>query len=422
MTEYLDLYLKVHGKNGHIGFLFLIGALCFDIFKDQADSYPVAFFKGIPNSGKGTMAKSLGAFFGGADMLNLEKSNTMASINAHVSQAASAMAFFNEFNYSNITNSFPAFIKYIKAAWDMEGRKRIKDITTNQTEEVEMDSIMVLLGQEDVPERSVMQRVVIAEFLTNVYTAEENESYLNLRELENKGLTHLTNEIIGHRKLIAAKLKDAMTWANGKLKEQVSVLADQRFFSNWSSLLAPMFILLKEGKIDYPMNISAWLDFAVERIEHQVKEMKEEGLAAIFFEFLMHEFSAKNPRLDDRTVYVEKGELRVQFRAVYEHFSAYLQRTGKAKSLENTGKKFLKEDLMNHVAFQKEEKKNCYVGFERNAQGLVVYDHNGQPKPRRTSALIFNYEELQAKGLEITQPDFGQIKVDDAQILMKAVK
>ena len=65
MAEYLEKYLKVHGKNGHIGFLFLLGSLCFDIFKDQADSYPVAFFKGIPNSGKGTMAKSLGAFFGG---------------------------------------------------------------------------------------------------------------------------------------------------------------------------------------------------------------------------------------------------------------------------------------------------------------------------------------------------------------------
>ena len=409
MAEYLEKYLKVHGKNGHIGFLFLLGSLCFDIFKDQADSYPVAFFKGIPNSGKGTMAKSLGAFFGGADMLNLEKSNTMASINAHVSQAASAMAFFNEFNYTNITSSFPAFIKYIKAAWDMEGRKRIRDITTNQTEEVEMDSIMVLLGQEDVPERSVMQRVVIAEFLSNVYTAEQNENYLNLRELEGKGLTHLTNQLLGHRTLIAERLKDAVTWTNSKLKEKVEVMADQRFFSNWSSLLAPMFILLKEGKIDYPMTISGWLDFAVERIEHQVKAMKEEGLAAIFFEFLMHEFSANKPRIDDRAVYVEGNQMRVQFNQVYGHFDAYLQRTGKSKSLENTGKKYLKEDLMNHVAFIEEKKKNCNIGFKRNSQGMLVYDNNGQPVHNRTSGLIFNYEELKAKGLEIQQSDFGNI-------------
>ncbi|MEL6850499.1 MAG: DNA primase [Bacteroidota bacterium] len=416
LPAYLEQFLKVHGQNGHIGFLFILAALCFDIFKEQSDSFPVAFLKGIPNSGKGTLAKSMGAFFGGADMLNLEKSNTMASINAHVSQAASALAFFNEFNYSNITGSFPAFIKYIKAAWDMEGRKRIRDIETNQTEEVEMASMMVLLGQEDVPEKSVMQRVIIAEFLTNTYTAEQNENYLSLRAIEAKGITHLTNNLIGNRKLIRERLKPAMSWANAQLKEKVSFMADQRFFSNWSSLLAPMFILLKENKIDYPLTISQLIDFAAGQIEKQVKSMKEDGLAAIFFEFLMQEFSAVHPRLNDTTVFISGTELRVQFMAVYEHFAAYLQRTGKIKSLENTQRKYLKEDLINHVAFIREEKKNCTVGYKRTPEGYIKRSADGKPVPRKTSALIFNYTELQARGLEIQQPDFEEDTDDNSAV------
>lgn len=410
--QYFDQYLAVNGPHGHIPFFFYLASLYVDLFTKEFHRFPLLFIEGRRGAGKGVLIETLELLFGKLTWLNLEANNTLASIAAHPHLVKNALAILDEFNISTILSKqgLSPLLEMTKNWYGRTGRRRMAGPHTAQVDESNVEGVVVLMGQEPIYRRDELDmRCVIVELPDREDTArsgEESSRYYDLMEMGTGGaLTHITTAFFAERERIARDLVPTVKRIEGQLKSLPLIRnAAPRFHQNWAMLLAPLVILIRAGRIDYPLDEIQLLEMAGDNIARHLAQGQAGGKAGIFWEWVVQAHHRRE--IDDRIVFLAQGHdldgkpcsvLRVQYGKAYTLFEDWLRKTRRNTELQNFSAKDMKIYLTGHPGFLRESRKNMQIGWARTATGSIPEN----PAPRYTSGLEFRYEAL---GIDLDQP------------------
>src|SRR5690606_9218907 len=205
-SEWANQYVKVYGNNGRIGLVFWACALFSDIlFKAMGLRMPMPFSYGKCGSGKGTMTQSLTRMWGEKqDQIMLGGATTVVGFMRKMAQFSNALVWLDEYK-----NSLQArTIESIKNLFDRIGYERGKKDNSFTTESTPILSAVWLSGQEmPTAEPALFTRTILLTFSETNRTEEEREEFRKLQRMEDKGLSHLTVNLLQERQLFEAKFQ-----------------------------------------------------------------------------------------------------------------------------------------------------------------------------------------------------------------------
>lgn len=412
-NEWRDLFMKVHGWNGHIGFSFLLMALNWDIFQSKYGRAPFLSLQGQRGTGKGVLMESLEVFFGKLVIFNLQTASSTYAFNNHVSRYRNAIVMFNEFTPSTqddyYTNS-------PKAWYDGEARRKGNMRSRGKTTAELPNSAQIFTGQESFYEHEAsVSRGIICDFTKTKFTAEEMLLKNQLNEMEAYGLTSMTAYFLKNRTLIEEHLSTVHQSLEVKLRKlcktfNPSISPDARLFFNWSCVISPLLIFIDHKVIEYHLSKDEIINYAAQRIIAQALKMEKEGTLSLFFEFIMAEYGA--PRgIDHQDVFVIEGKIRIRFATCYPKFAVWLRRSG--KKIESARRDDIHRKLTEHPAFVKEANAGMWIGYRKNESGRVRLDNNGKPILSKTKGIEMDLAQLDIDLPEIDWLGNDSIPEDD---------
>lgn len=265
--EWASRYVNVFGDNAMICICALVTCIYSDaIFKLVHGELPLLNFFGSKGTGKTQQADSILAFFGEKQPINNLSKVTIYGL------AQTLKSFVNSFclvdEYKNSLD-----MKYIESLKSIYNRQaKIQGNFASQgtkTEHIPINQMVLLCGQ-DLPTLDValLERCICLTAYINEYTDEQVNRYKELKDIEEKGLAHLTDDFIKYRELVIEQFADKNTLVqsivSGKCKN-VSV----RLQKNLTTLLTPFYIL--KDKFEFPFTFETVLDFGIKTITEQQK-------------------------------------------------------------------------------------------------------------------------------------------------------
>lgn len=265
--DWSSRYVNVFGDNAKMCICALLTALYSDaIFKMVHGELPLINFFGPKGTGKTQQADSLLAFFGEKQPINNLSKVTVYGL------AQTMKAFHNAFvlidEYKNSLDM--RFIETLKSFYNRQAK--IQGSFASQgakTEHIPVNSMVLLCGQ-DLPTLDValLERCVCLTAYKNEYTDEQVNRYKELKDIEEKGLAHLTDDFLKYRELVIEKFQECngivQTMVSKKCKD-VSV----RLQKNLTTILSGFYIL--QDKFEFPFTFDEILDFGIDVISEQQK-------------------------------------------------------------------------------------------------------------------------------------------------------
>ncbi|MGE4568394.1 MAG: DNA primase [Bacteroidales bacterium] len=300
MHEIVRKLEDVFGTNAQITYCFFL-ATCFrDIIAGRFGFFPILNLFGPKGAGKTEMAISMLHFFGklgkGPNINNTSK----AALADHIAQHANALCHIDE--YKN--NVEFEKIEFLKGIWDGTGRTRMNMDKDKKKETTSVDIGLMLTGQEmPTADIALFSRLIFLTFTQTEYTDDEKLRFNQLKDILNAGVTHLTHEVIAHRKYFLENFFEnydtVCTDINKLLGDNI---IEDRIFRNWTIVIAAFYTLKDKviTHIEYPQ----LLQLAVSLIVRQNSETKRTNDVANFWEIF--NFLVKEREL------IEKVDFRVE--------------------------------------------------------------------------------------------------------------
>ena len=277
-------FVEVYGDNALVGIAFYFAALFRDVIFNQFRFFPILNIFGPKGTGKTAMALSMSKLFGdlpaGINMTN----STIAAMADHVSHTKNAICHIDEFKNSVEYDK----IEFLKGLWDGTGRSRMNMDKDRKKEMTPVDSAIVLTGQE-IPtvDIALFSRLLFLTCVKTNYSEEEKLRFNELSTIEREGLTHITNEILTHRKCFVehylenynAAADDAAAFVNK------SVIED-RIWRNWIVVIAALRTL--KDRMDLPFQYADFIKIATTKMADQNAKVKANNEIANFWELFSY--------------------------------------------------------------------------------------------------------------------------------------
>ncbi|MEO8759744.1 MAG: DUF3854 domain-containing protein [Bacteroidia bacterium] len=367
---------KAYKENGIAGICFYVAALFRDIIFDEFNEFPMLNLFGQKGSGKSTMAKSLMYMFGQPqNAISLENaSSTKKGMYRKFSQFRNSFVWMDE--YKNTIH--PDLIGLLKNLYDGIGYERAQTTQDNRTHNNPVLSSAIISGQ-DMPtiDPALFTRVILLMFKQNSFNDTDKKHYSDIKEIEKKGLTHITNTLLAHRDLIAKNYTKEYQLQFKKIVEEFKYQdIPDRLLKNAAMLMAPVFVLIKESVIHFPCSVKDITKAFTDILIQHKNLLNDNQETSIFWEVVETLF-------DEGIISADKGDFRfikdtiaVRFNRV---FAAYSEKYRKMHGRNGLDKLTLTNYLRNSTAFVEI---NSSVRF-RNI-GI-------------TSAFIFNYKMINIK-------------------------
>lgn len=268
IREWWMLFSSVYGENSVPALGYYASTLFVDHIVRKENKFPVFNIFGVKGSGKSEMAVSMLHLFGnlpaGINIVN----STVPALSDHVAQTANALCHIDEYK-----NSLPEYAKYefLKGLYDRTGRSRMNMDRDKKKEVTAVDCGVILTGQEmPTADIALFSRVIFTSFHKTVFTKEETELFKRLKDMEDRGITGITNEIIGKREDFIA-LYDSYRKETEKdmeaLVDKMSV--EDRVWKSWVMLANSIKALLKLFNIDLSYN------YALQTLARMMKEQQK---------------------------------------------------------------------------------------------------------------------------------------------------
>jgi DNA primase len=260
-------YLDVFGDNAMILTCALATVFYSDaIFKLVHGELPLINLFGPKGTGKTQQADSLLAFFGEKQPVNNLSKVTIYGLSQTLKSFHNAFCLIDE--YKNSLDM--KWIEMLKSIYNRQGK--IQGNWANagtKTEHIPINQMALLCGQ-DLPTLDValLERCVCLTAYNNKYTDDQKTKFNELKDLEEKGLAHLTDEFLKYRDLVieqfAVTNSAIQTTLSGRCNN-VSV----RLQKNLSTLLT-VFDILKD-KFEFAFTFEQVLEFGIQTIKDQQK-------------------------------------------------------------------------------------------------------------------------------------------------------
>ena len=284
LKDYSSRLIQVFDKNASIALCFYFASLFRDIIIRKFNFFPILNLFGPKGAGKTELAVSIMSFFGkfgkGPNINNTSK----AALADHVSQLCNACAHIDEYKNSIDFDK----IEFLKGMWDGTGRTRMNMEKDKKKETTAVDCAVILSGQEmPTADIALFSRLVYLTFTKYEYTDEEKIAFNELKDIEQLGNTHITNQILSHRNLFIKNFNTSFDIVGKDLMATIGkMVIEDRIFKNWQVILAAFHAI--KDHIDVAFTYKELITLAASQLQAQNKETKKGNEVSIFWDMVRY--------------------------------------------------------------------------------------------------------------------------------------
>ncbi len=278
--KYTDKLIQVFGDNAKIGISFLLASLFKDVVTSVTGNFPILNLFGIKGSGKSEFGQRLMAFFIiGNKPVNIMNA-TDAAIAESVAQSANALVHIDEYK-----NSIELSRREIIKGWyDGVGRTRLNMDRDKKRETTAVKCGVILSGQEmPTIDIAIFSRLLFCHFNRTEFSPEERRNFDELKQMGDMGCSHLTLELLKHRKKVEAEFSSNYRDALADIMEAAANDSiEDRILRNWVIPLAAFRTLA--GVIDVGFSYKEMLSICVDSMRRQNSECRSSNELAGFWQ------------------------------------------------------------------------------------------------------------------------------------------
>lgn len=392
---------QVFGENAKFGICFYLATLFRDYLVRVFNFFPILNLFGPKGAGKTELAVSLLQFFGrqpkGPNINNTSK----AALADHVAMSCNALCHIDE--YKN--NLEFEKIEFLKGLWDSTGRTRMNMDKDKKKETTAVDSGIIVSGQEmPTADIALFSRLVYLTFYKTEYNDGEKKEFNELKEIEKKGLTHITHEILQHRDYFINHFLNNYYRVSGDLQKRMDgEIIEDRIFKNWLVLIASFYTL--KDRIRVPFTYEDLLDQAAPQIRIQNRETKKSNEITTFWNIVQYLYEdhmiqeGVDFKIDFSQVTLKTDSVDVNWGAepknvLYVQYGRVMPLYLKAG--KQTGDKILPRESMDY--YLRNDRR--YLGKKRvrfqvsGKFGTIKQDPEGRKQYKITNAYAFLYDDL----------------------------
>ena len=405
LKDYVSLLVTVFGDNAKIGFAFFLATLFRDVVTAQTKSFPILNLFGPKGSGKSELGHSLMSFFIIENTPPNIQNSTLPALADAVAQCANALVHIDEFkNTIDIDKR-----EFLKGLWDGAGRNRMNMDKDKKREVTRVDCGVILSGQEmATADIALFSRFIFLRYNKSEFSAEAKLNFKRLRDTRKLGCSHLTIELLKHRKFFEIHFREVYDSASKDMQERLAnTVVEDRVLLNWLIPVAAFKCL--EEQLDLPFTYSDLLKVACEGLVTQNSELKQNNEIAEFWDIVSYlrqegqividanyriDF-VKRIKVDECKSAIEfqtsKQVLTLRYKGIFELYMLHGRKVGQTLLPKNS----LAYYLEHSPAYL--GKKRC-VRFKNIIQGQQQYDSSSGLTPREESivdqAYCFDYDML----------------------------
>ncbi len=250
---------------------------------------------------------------------------------------------------------------------------------------------------EDV---ALISRMIFLHFHQTEFNDEEKANYDRLKEMERAGLSHLTTELIMHRKYFTDHYFENFQIILSEFAEKTrDKNIEDRILRNMCTIMAAFKTF--ENKITLPFNYDDLIRPALKAIRDQNNQISKSNEVGMFWNLLEAMFDdniiienwhfridfGDSLKIGDREVYFGEGKyiLKFKFNLIYSAYAKHSRQQGIKPLPSDTLQYYLK----NHKHF---------IGINTSTRfSLTTFDNEESrtvKKNQVTSAFCFDYEKL----------------------------
>lgn len=278
LYEYAQQCIDVFGENAKIALCFYFTTLFSDIVRATIENMPILDMFGPPATGKTQMARAIVAPFQvNAESINLRNA-TQASLGEAIAEVSNAVVHIDEFK----EDIDPKKVEFLKGIWDNSGRSKMSMDGKKKRTMTAISCGLVLTGQEmTTSDNALMSRIVMLTFYQSKHNEDEKRRYDQFKTMCNRGLSHLTHELLRERRRIKIGYREAYDLTNAELRARTHGVID-RILQNWSALLATLRII--ENTIQLPFTYAETLEIAARLCQTQNEKAEQTNELAGFWD------------------------------------------------------------------------------------------------------------------------------------------
>lgn len=277
---YMAKVLKVHRDHAISGLLFGMASLFQDIAVEENGNFPILFLYGPGGTGKDELAYIIQSFTGLPQIpINLEGgASTLKAKIIELAQFKNGISQLSEYKRGD-----DKVDGTIKAIWDRVGYKRGSIESRIAIDTVDIESSVILTGNEYPNKEPIIIRTIWNEMTKNQFSKEEMEAFDELNDMTQKGISGYSNQLLQYRMIYKEHFSKKYRFWKGLLKQHFPDVAG-RIHSNLSVLATTYQIFRDEANVAFPFSQSDMIDHFRKGIEHQISKINSASIMVKFWE------------------------------------------------------------------------------------------------------------------------------------------
>lgn len=304
---------SVHRDHSITALLFAISSLFQDIVVKELESFPLLFLYGPGSSGKDELARIVQSFTGiPQSPINLEGgASTMKAQIREFAQFRNGISQLSEYKRGDIKLD-----GMLKGLWDRNGYKRGNLESLVSSEEIPIESSVILTGNEYPQPEALITRLLWNEMIKNEFTEAEMERFDKLKDKVSKGLSGYAFELLRNRKMVQEVFSKRQREWKVTINQAIPG-ARGRMVTNYS-ILATFYTLFKDI-INFPFSQEEMLSYFKVCIDQQLTKINNSSITNRFWEmFVMSLRGNRDERLQvNQVVSVESNFLYFNWKHTY---------------------------------------------------------------------------------------------------------
>jgi hypothetical protein len=403
-------FCAVHKDNGVFGLMYFLTSIFRNQVYDNFKFFPHLFLFGPPGSGKSQLGWSLMAMFGQPQPPFNLNGGTKVAFHKKFAMFRNAIVWFDEYNNAIDYQRVQA----LKAAYDGTGHEKSEMTSANRTKTTPVNSGCIMSGQElPIADNALFKRCILAQYTQTEYTDVEVKAHSALREIESKGLSHIT----GHISTLKDKFKAEYFDINAKLLKEFKVILEkennieERIIQNMVIIISTYKVL--ESILDFPFTFDELKKLAITNIKNQnnlIANAKETNMFWDMVEFMIEKGDARNNhdfkfQLTDRIKVNmgRDGDKEIVFTDSTGHISKNVLFVRLAKIHPTYMQLHRQQYNKNGLD------KGSLTHYLENNKGYLGHIYSTNFENTKTSALAFDYDYLKSQGINLERGDPNSI-------------
>lgn len=303
----------VHREHAISAILFVLASIFRDIIVQDIKAFPIFFLYGPGSSGKDELSRIIQSFTGDPQTsINLEGgASTMKAQIREFAQFRNGISQLSEYKRGDLKLD-----GMIKGLWDLNGYKRGNIESLVSTDEVAIESAVILTGNEYPQPAPLIMRLLWNEMIKNEFTEAEMDRFDKLNDIVKKGLSGYAFELMKNRQMVREQFsKRQREWK--VIISQTFPGAIARMVTNYS-ILATMYTLFKDTLM-FPFTQEEMLDYFRVCIDQQLTKINTSSITTRFWDIFVSSLRGnKDDRLQaNQVVAVEGFHLFINWKHTY---------------------------------------------------------------------------------------------------------